>query len=191
MAVVQVIMQYSRTITGKVMQNVHYFEGANLDAGDFSALSLTVRDAFNGRLANRLPSTFTLRPFLCRLVSVQGSPFVQNTQSAITGADASDNLGTRTTVLAAFQRSAPSPNTKRMYIGFWGEGQNSASAPVSGLVGDIGLFCDDMLSVGSVNSKACQYAIGRYIGTPAYMPTAFPLDTRIVYPTWADLRSRR
>ena len=36
MAVVQVIMQYSRTVTGKIMQNVHYFEGANLDAGDFS-----------------------------------------------------------------------------------------------------------------------------------------------------------
>lgn len=191
MAVVQVVMQYSRTSIGKIMQNVHYFEGSSLDAGDFSALCLTVRDAFNGRLANRLPSTFTLQPFLCRLVSTQGSPFVSNTQSAITGADSSDNLGTRTTVLAAFQRSAPAPNTKRMYIGFWGEGQNSNGAPVSGLVGDIGLFCTDLLSIGSVNSKACQYSIGRYTGSPAYMPTAFPLDTHVVYPTWADLRSRR
>jgi len=189
MAVLQVVMRYRR-ISGVEMQNVHYATGPTLDGGDLTAFATFIRNAMNSRFANRLPNSFFLNDALGRVVSTQGLPFVPLGVTNITGADASALLPTRLALLMEFRRQAASPNKKRLYFGFWAEGQNDVGQPIAGLLSEADLFIDDLLNLSTLNGKQAAYAVGRYTGTPPYMPTAFALESGQVFVNWASLRSR-
>jgi len=191
MAVLQVVMRYGHGATLNIMQNTHYAVGATLDGSDLAGFATIIRNAMNSRLANRLPQSFTLYAAQGRVVSTQGLPFADINLTAITGADASAIMPLRLSVLVQYQRMAASPNRKRTYLGFWAEGQNDGGVPVSGLISDINLFNDDLLNFTTINGKPAAYAVGRYTGTPPYMPTAYELESYQTVAQWASLRSRR
>jgi len=189
MPVIEIQARWRATPTSNIDQNVHYFVGDTLDAGDIVAAAARVRDAYNFMAAN-LPTTYVRESYLGRLVSTQGMPYIPTVPGPIVGLEASDRMPNRLCILVQFTRAAPSPNRKRLYLGPFCEANNSGGAPGSGILSNLVSLASHLNDTNSINGKPAAYAIGRYIGSPAYMPVAFQLATFAVSTKWASLRSR-
>lgn len=189
MPVLEIQARWRAVTGGNMDQNVHYFVGDTLDAGDIAAACTRVRDAYNN-LAAHFPTTYVREAYLGRMVSTQGSPYISHVPANIVGLATADRLANRLCLLVQFSRSAPAPNRKRIYLGPFTEDNNSAGGPGNGIVASLTTMASYLVDTTNLNGKPAAYAVGRYVGTPPYIPTAYQLATYLVSPKWASLRSR-
>lgn len=172
------------------MQSVHYWVGDTLDGGDLPIAAATVEDAYFDNLRQFLHISFNLEDFLGRVVSVQGSPYVPCGNTQWSGILNQELLPLGHTVLTQFTRNAPSPNRKRVYTTGFTVFNLSSGVPGNGLVAAANAFGDQLLGISQLGLKPAQYAVGRYTGSPAYMPTAFALEQCSTSTTFGHMESR-
>lgn len=171
-------------------QSVHYAVGPTLTAGNLQAFNTFVRDAYFTHLRTFFTTSFQLEQSLGRVVSVQGSPYVPLTTTTFAGTANLEVLPLGSTLLVQFSRNSPSPNRKRVYLSGFTVGNLANGVPANGLVAAANNWAAALVGLGAIEGQAAQYAVGRYTGSPAYMPTAFGLEQGNASTTYGHMESR-
>jgi len=172
------------------MQSVHYAVGDTLDGSHLAGFNTFVRDAYFTHLRTFLSTSFALQQSLGRVVSVQGSPYVPLTTTVFSGTLAQEVLPLGSTLLCQFSRNAPSPNRKRVYLSGFTTNNLNLGVPAGGLVAAVNNWGTALVGMTAILGAAARYAVGRYIGNPPYIPTAFPLEQANCSVTYGHMESR-
>lgn len=188
MAVLEV--QYRWTFNGVTQQNVHYAVGDTLDSSDLQAFADFIDAIYDNRLQSFFGTGWTSIDPIGRVVSTQGNPYIPLPTTPFSGTGNLEELPLGATLLVQFYRSAPAPNRKRVYLSGFTVGNLANGVPANGLVAAAQLWADDLRDLTLLNAKTASYAVGRYTGTPAYMPTAFQLTNYTVSTTFGHMESR-
>lgn len=188
MAVLEVQIRWQ--LNGVAQQNVHYAVGPTLTAGNLQAFNTFIRDAYFTHLRTFLSTTWALQQSQGRVVSVQGSPYVPLSTTVFSGAGNLEVLPLGHTLLVQFTRNSPSPNRKRVYLTGFTVGNLQSGVPAGGIVAAANAWAAALVGLGSIEGQAAQYAVGRYSGSPAYMPTAFGLEQGSASTTYGHMESR-
>lgn len=188
MAVLEI--QFRWTVNGVFQQSVHYFDGPTLDASDLPAAAAIVEDAYADFLLTFLGTGWIQQQTRGRVVSTQGLPYTPLPFLGMNGSGNLEELQLGHTVLVSFYRNSASPNRKRVYHTGYTVGNLINGVPANGIVAAHQSWADRLLSIASIGLKVASYAIGRYTGSPPYMPTAFPLTSRAVSTTYGHMESR-
>lgn len=188
MAVLEIQARW--TLNGVAQQSVHYFTGDTLDGGDLPLAAASVEDAYFDNIRQFLHVGFNLEEFLGRVVSTQGSPYVPCNNTQWDGILNQEVLQLGSTLLVQFTRNAPSPNRKRVFLSGFTIFNLGSGVPGNGLVAAANAFGDQLLNISQLGSKPAQYAVGRYVGSPAYIPTAFALEQATTSITFGHMESR-
>lgn len=188
MAVLEV--QYQSNFHLRAQSNVHYAVGDTLDETDLQAFADFISDAYFDQLESFLGTGWNSDGAIGRVVSVQGNPYVPLNTQIFQGDANLEQLPLGHTVLVQFYRNAPAPNRKRVYLTGFTVGNLNAGVPANGLVAACSAWAVQLLGLTSLNGKAASYAIGRYTGSPPYIPTAFQLTNHRTSTTFGHMESR-
>jgi len=182
--------QFRWAFNGVQQQSVHYAVGDSLDASDLTNFGLQVRNQIELNLQTFFGIGWQMQPCRGRVVSVQGNPYTPINLTTFDGTGNLEELQLGHTLLLTFYRNAPAPNTKRVYFTGFTVGNMVNGVPANGIVAAVNALGDDLLAINAINGKPARYAVGRYTGSPAYMPTAFALETRACSTTFGHMESR-
>jgi len=107
------------------------------------------------------------------------------------GNDVSEALAPRQTMLINFKAFATPPNTKRIYVGRYGEARNAQPGiPDGQLIAALQSYANAMLQPRSINSHTFTPVVCRTQVDPDAVIESNPLDSWVINTKWAFLRSR-